>query len=53
LRSIIEIRWPELNYPNLSEYVTGLVRYDLMLGGPHTYFNATRQGAIPFGFPGY
>jgi hypothetical protein len=39
LRSIIEIRWPELNYPHLSEYVTGLVRYDLMLGGPHTYFN--------------
>jgi hypothetical protein len=39
LRAIIDIRWNELGYPNLSEYVTGLVRYDLMLGGPHTYFN--------------
>jgi hypothetical protein len=39
LRSIIEIRWAELGYPNVSEYVTGLIRYDLMLGGPHTYFN--------------
>jgi hypothetical protein len=39
LRSIIEIRWQELRYTSLGEYVTGLVRYDLMLGGPHTYFN--------------
>ena len=39
LRSIIEIRWAELNYASLPEYVAGLTRYDLMLGGPHTYFN--------------
>jgi hypothetical protein len=24
---------------SLSDYVAGLVRYDLTLGGPHTYFN--------------
>ena len=30
-------RWKELNYPSLSAYITGLIRYDLLVGGPHAY----------------
>ena len=30
-------RWKELGYPTLSGYITGLIRYDLLVGGPHTY----------------
>ena len=37
LREIIEQRWRELGCPGLSSYVTGLIRYDLMLGGPHGF----------------
>lgn len=39
LQPLIEIRWRELGYDGLSAYVTGLIRYDLALGGPHKYFN--------------
>ena len=39
LRPLIEIRWRELGYENLSCYVTGLIRYDLLLSGPHNYFH--------------
>ena len=31
----VDERWQELGYPSLSAYVTGLARYDLLLGGPH------------------
>lgn len=31
----VEKRWQELGYSSLSAYVTGLVRYDLLLSGPH------------------
>lgn len=37
LREIIEIRWKELRYCGISEYVTSLLRYDLLRGGPHPY----------------
>ena len=30
-------RWQELDYPSFSAYITGLIRYDLLVGGPHTY----------------
>ncbi len=28
-------RWQDLGYPSLSAYITGLIRYDLLVGGPH------------------
>jgi hypothetical protein len=32
---IVDLRWQELGYASLSAYVTGLIRYDLLVGGPH------------------
>src|SRR4051812_8300562 len=32
-------RWKALGYRGVSSYVTGLIRYDLALGGMHHYFN--------------
>lgn len=32
---LVDLRWKELEYPSFSSYVTGLIRYDLMIGGPH------------------
>ena len=40
LQPCIEVRWRELGYRNFSAYVTGLIRYDLLLLGPHDYFNS-------------
>lgn len=34
---IADERWKELGYPSLSAYITGLIRYDLLVGGPHAY----------------
>jgi hypothetical protein len=39
LAPCIEERWRELGYAKFSDYVTGLIRYDLMLLGPHKYFS--------------
>lgn len=39
LRPCIEQRWKELGYRSFSAYVTGLIRYDLLLLGPHKYFS--------------
>jgi len=30
-------RWQKLGYRSLSAYITGLIRYDLLVGGPHSY----------------
>ena len=30
-------RWQALGYRTLSGYITGLIRYDLLVGGPHAY----------------
>jgi hypothetical protein len=38
LREIIGIRWRELGFTGISQYVTSVLRYDLLLGGPHKYF---------------
>ena len=35
LWQLVDLRWEELGYASLSAYVTGLVRYDLLIGGPH------------------
>lgn len=32
---LVDVRWDELGYTSLSAYVTGLIRYDLLVGGPH------------------
>lgn len=34
---LVDVRWRELGYPTFSAYITGLIRYDLMLGGPHHF----------------
>ena len=34
---LAEVRWRELGYASLSAYLTGLIRYDLLLGGPHQF----------------
>ena len=39
LAPCIEQRWQELGYAGFSAYVTGLIRYDLLLLGPHKYFD--------------
>ena len=39
LADCIETRWRELEYASFSDYFTGILRYDLLLLGPHTYFS--------------
>jgi len=34
---LAEERWQALGYLTLSAYITGLIRYDLLVGGPHSY----------------
>lgn len=41
LVELVKTRWTELKYQHLSAYVTGLIRYDLMLSGPHKYFHGS------------
>jgi hypothetical protein len=31
----VDLRWRELGYESFSAYITGLIRYDLLVGGPH------------------
>ncbi len=38
--TVAELRWQELGYESFSAYITGLIRYDLLVGGPH----ASRTG---------
>lgn len=38
-REIIEERIESLQFANVSEYITSLIRYDLLLGGRHLYFH--------------
>jgi hypothetical protein len=32
---LVDVRWEEVGYDCVSAYVTGLVRYNLMVAGPH------------------
>ena len=34
---LVDARWRSLSYLTLSGYITGLIRYDLLVGGPHAY----------------
>lgn len=38
--ALANLRWQELGYESFSAYITGLIRYDLLIGGPH----ASRTG---------
>lgn len=46
----VEQRSAELGYPSLSAYITGLIRYDLLVGGPHGKnaipINRAKQDAV-------
>ena len=33
---LVDVRWQELGYRSFSAYITGLIRYDLLVGGPHS-----------------
>ena len=37
-REAINLRLRELRFAHLSDYAVSLIRYDLLLGGPHKYF---------------
>lgn len=43
---LVDRRWRELGYPSFSAYITGLIRYDLMVGGPHMFTAADLQPEI-------
>jgi hypothetical protein len=42
---LVEARWQELGYSSLSAYITGLVRYDLLISGPHRSLPPTTNRA--------
>jgi hypothetical protein len=37
---LVDVRWRELGYRSLSAYLTGLIRYDLLVSGPHSSVTA-------------
>jgi hypothetical protein len=37
---LVDVRWKELGYRSLSAYITGLIRYDLLVSGPHSSLTA-------------
>ena len=37
---LADVRWQDLGYRSLSAYVTGLIRYDLIVSGPHSAITA-------------
>jgi hypothetical protein len=41
LKECIQARWRALGYKGISNYVTGLIRYDLALCGPHNECNGS------------
>ncbi len=45
LAPCIDARWEEAGYSGFSAYLTALIRYDLLLLGPHKHFNGDDWGA--------
>jgi hypothetical protein len=43
---LVDVRWQELGYPSFSAYVTGLIRYDLLVGGPHSTTTADPRSKL-------
>lgn len=39
-------RWQKLGYLSLSAYITGLIRYDLLVGGPHSSTTADPRSKL-------
>src|SRR5207247_10992221 len=37
---LVDVRWKELGYRSLSAYITGLIRYDLLVSGRHSSITA-------------
>src|SRR4030095_10623611 len=37
---LVDVRWKEVGYRSLSAYITGLIRYDLLVSGPHSSITA-------------
>ena len=37
---LVDVRWRGLGYRSLSSYLTGLIRYDLLVSGPHSSVTA-------------
>ena len=43
---LVDVRWQELGYPSFSAYVTGVIRYDLLVGGPHSSTTADPRSKL-------
>jgi hypothetical protein len=43
---LADVRWQHLGYRSLSAYVTGLIRYDLLVSGPHSTITADCRSKI-------
>ena len=43
---LADVRWQDLGYRSLSAYVTGLIRYDLLVSGPHSTITADCRSKI-------
>lgn len=43
---LADVRWQELGYLSFSAYITALVRYDLLVGGPHSSTTADPRSKL-------
>jgi len=43
---LVDVRWQELGYPSFSAYITGLIRYDLLVSGPHSSTTADPRSKL-------
>jgi hypothetical protein len=43
---LADVRWKTLGYPSFSAYITGLIRYDLLVGGPHKFTTADCRSKV-------
>jgi hypothetical protein len=43
---LVDVRWQNLEYPSFSGYITGLIRYDLLVGGPHSSTTADPRSKL-------
>lgn len=43
---LVDVRWQELGYLSFSAYVTGVIRYDLLVGGPHSSTTADPRSKL-------
>ncbi len=43
---LVDVRWQDLGYLSVSAYLTGLIRYDLLVGGPHSSTTADPRSKL-------